>query len=267
MLTPAKIYGNTQYFDEPQVALIKWPNVHLDVLQTYFDDYGSKYLLDPTELTNGVVLAKFAGQICYNAIGEKRTKNINAEGYIDHIKSSKHGSVLEHCDYTFFLYGVSRAFTHELVRHRAGFGYSQLSQRYVDQVRFVEPDPDAKNKFLHEKFLEDIVAWQRKYEYRVNDLMLTNPRKEGESATDYRKRINSDARTILPNCTETQIVVSANARALHHLFLMRAEGSAWIEARKVVFRMWEEVMKVDPLLFQDFKPEDGFKLKPTHIKV
>src|SRR5437773_9481043 len=78
--------------------------------------------------------------------------------YLENIKKQGHGSVLEHSNYSLLLEGVSRSLTHELVRHRAGFGYSQLSQRYVDEsvAEYVEPDIIAGDPELHALFLEAV---------------------------------------------------------------------------------------------------------------
>src|SRR5438270_235547 len=77
---------------------------------------------------------------CYLAFGSKQGRRSNAD-YIGNILEQRHGSVLEHAVWSFLITGVSRALTHELIRHRAGFGYSQESQRYVDETEtdFVEP--------------------------------------------------------------------------------------------------------------------------------
>src|SRR5919202_4719305 len=78
--------------------------------------------------------------------------------YLSHIKESGHGSVLEHAVWNFLITGVSRSLTHELIRHRAGMGYSQLSQRYVDEsvAEYVEPDCIADNPELHRLWIDAI---------------------------------------------------------------------------------------------------------------
>ena len=82
------------------------------------------------ESTDGERLAEFAGRLCY--MSQKNPANRATRDYLENIKKQGHGSVLEHANYSLLLEGVSRSLTHELVRHRAGFAYSQLSQRYVD---------------------------------------------------------------------------------------------------------------------------------------
>ena len=89
--------------------------------------------------TDGERLAEFAGRLCY--MSQANPAGRNTRDYLENIKKQGHGSVLEHANYTVLLEGVSRSLTHELVRHRAGFAYSQLSQRYVDEsdAAFVVP--------------------------------------------------------------------------------------------------------------------------------
>src|SRR5688500_11893212 len=91
------------------------------------------------ESTDGERLAEFAGRLCY--MSQRNPANRATRDYLENIKKQGHGSVLEHANYSLLLEGVSRSLTHELVRHRAGFAYSQLSQRYVDEsdARFVVP--------------------------------------------------------------------------------------------------------------------------------
>src|SRR5204863_8430366 len=83
------------------------------------------------ESTDGELLAEVAGRVCY--MSQHNPAERSTREYLDNIKKQGHGSVLEHANYTLLLEGVSRSLTHELVRHRAGFAYSQLSQRYVDE--------------------------------------------------------------------------------------------------------------------------------------
>ena len=80
----------------------------------------------------GEGLIEVSGRVCYMSFGSKRRRRTNKD-YIGHILEVGHGSVLEHAAWNFIITGVSRSFTHELIRHRAGFGYSQLIQRYVDE--------------------------------------------------------------------------------------------------------------------------------------
>ena len=116
---------------------------------------------------NGVVFVRRGGKVhfsgnCYMSFGAKQGRRSNAE-YIGNILEQRHGSVLEHAAWTFLVTGVSRALTHELIRHRVGMGVSQLSQRYVDETEtdFIEPTIIAGDAHLHAIWVEVIEATQR----------------------------------------------------------------------------------------------------------
>src|SRR5213082_2947479 len=85
--------------------------------------------------------------------------------YLENIKKQGHGSVLEHANYSILIEGVSRSLTHELVRHRAGFAYSQLSQRYVDEseASFVIPPAIIGDDALEKRWREEVEGAQRIY--------------------------------------------------------------------------------------------------------
>src|SRR5262249_19870951 len=104
----------TPFLRTPGVHLISKPQLNLNSIQTFLDGFDGElgfrdYLSDPDKLEDGAQLLKFAGQACYASFGNKRTKNKEASKYLGHIKESKHGSVTEHANYSFFLYGVSRS--------------------------------------------------------------------------------------------------------------------------------------------------------------
>src|SRR6266446_3782953 len=120
-----------------------------------------------------------------------------------------HQAIDDHAVFNFIITGVSRSFTHELVRHRAGFGYSQLSQRFVDesQCAFVEPDAIADDPELHRIWLETISASQRAYRALADGLAAKFAQLEDK--TLRRKKAREAARSVLPNATETKIFVTA----------------------------------------------------------
>lgn len=241
------------------------------------------YLGDPDPLENGDGLAKFAGQLCYLSFDRNRTKNAETRKYLDNLKSQGHGSVLEHPQYSFLFYGVDRTFTHELVRHRAGFGYSQVSQRYVDgpKLRFVQrpeywpydrlgeggkylfdvdgPDYANARDYEHEQFMLDINNAKREYDNRAARLAklrdLGHPMLQGGDRRDLRKKLNQTARDRLPNCTEAPIVVSANARAWRNLFDQRATPHADVQIRRAAFLVYTILNEVAPGCFGDYVPE------------
>src|SRR5437868_9177259 len=121
--------------------------------------------------TDGERLAEFAGRLCY--MSQHNPAKRDTREYLDNIKKQGHGSVLEHACYSLLLEGVSRSLTHELVRHRAGFAYSQLSQRYVDesQANFVVPPAIVGDEVLEKEWRDQIEGAQKSYVRLVEHLM------------------------------------------------------------------------------------------------
>src|SRR5215470_8655090 len=141
------------YITKPRVYVLGRQVVVADELQRFLNDEGMLFSTD-TSLASEV-LTEVAGRTCYMSFGKGRKSN---QEYLENILSSKHGSVLEHAVWNLLITGVSRALTHELVRHRAGFAYSQLSQRYVDEgdARYVVPPLYQENNQLQEKWKQTI---------------------------------------------------------------------------------------------------------------
>src|SRR5688572_23142907 len=123
------------------------------------------------ESSDGERLAEFAGRLCY--MSQKNPASRATREYLENIKKQGHGSVLEHASYSLLLEGVSRSLTHELVRHRAGFAYSQLSQRYVDEseANFVMPPAIIGDEALEGSWREQVEAAQKSYVGLVDQLM------------------------------------------------------------------------------------------------
>src|SRR3712207_6301601 len=163
------------------------------------------YIDDPTRLPDSSQLCKTAGQLCYASFGPRRTTNENAAAYFERLTSAGHGSVLEHASFSFLLYGISRSVTHELVRHRAGAGFSQISQRYVSGsvLRFVERPEYQEDGELHRLFEERADRAAAEYGEMAERLL---GRQEGghemlsaDHKTDARKKVQQTARSLLPN--------------------------------------------------------------------
>lgn len=198
--------------------------------------YLLKYTPDPE-----LVVAK-AAKVCYSRLsGEGLLGEIDKEEVkrlIRMLWNRGHLSVFEHVSFTFSISGVSRALTHQLVRHRIA-SYSQKSQRYVDERKFeyvippsVIKDPDARMQF--EALMEEIRTC---YENLI---------KAGIA--------REDARYVLPNACETSIVATFNARSLHNFFRLRCCFRAQWEIRRLAYRMLSQVRKVAPTLFENAGP-------------
>lgn len=274
--------GGVLYLLKPGVALLARPNVHLRALTDFLSGFDpslhfGEYLDDPTKLPDGAQLCKVAGQVCYMSFGPKRTFNEHAERYFNNLKSSGHGSVFEHATFSLLLYGVSRSVTHELVRHRAGFGYSQVSQRYVSGrvLRFVERPEYAQDTVLHDQFMQRIERAASEYATLTNRLMEMQQAGvdilSAEVRTDLRKKVQQCARSVLPNETEAPIVATGNARAWRHFIEMRASAHAEIEIRELAVRIFLCLRLVDPVLFGDYRieqlPDGTYTVKTEFEKV
>ncbi|MGC7100069.1 FAD-dependent thymidylate synthase [Amycolatopsis lurida] len=201
-----------------------------------------------TDADGGQALAEFAGRACYQSWQKPNPKTATNAGYLDHIIEVGHLSVLEHGSVTFYLTGISRSLTHELIRHRH-FSYSQLSQRYVPEA-FVAPDVIAEDPELHQKFADAAQASLDAY----NELLAGLEAKfaDSPSATLRRKQARQAARAVLPNATETRIVVTGNYRAWRHFVGMRATEHADVEIRGLAVECLRQLQKAAGNVFADF---------------
>ncbi len=242
------------------MRIIREPTVYLVGRQSTNDAEIERFLADHDVATwetdtsvAGEKLCELAGRVCYMSFAKPRPGGNAA--YLERLLSVGHGSVLEHTGWSFIITGVSRSFTHELVRHRAGFGYSQLSQRYVDEsvADFVEPECIAEDGELHEIWRSAVEHAQDAYVKLVSGLERTFAGVEDQ--TLRRKMARQAARSVLPNATETKIFVTANARALRHFIELRANEHAETEIRKVASRMCRILQQEAPNIFGDYQLE------------
>lgn len=223
------------------------------------------------------VLAEFAGRICYDAFSD-RGRPDNAR-YLKNIIEHGHGSVLEHCNYTYLITGVSRAMTHELVRHRAGFAFSQLSTRFADpqaaNLELVVPAlvkhlSEDKRRLLYE-YMESIEEQNLRHYNKIKDLITEEVEAKYENKRDARKAARQTARYALTHMTETRIVVTGNARAWRHFINMRGNIHADTEIREIAVHIAKELQSIDPNIFYDlevFKDSDEIEsVKMQHGKV
>ena len=187
------------------------------------------------------VLCATAARTCYSSDAPSRIlENIDeakAGKFIDNVVGMGHHSIIEHAYYTFSLEGVSRAMTHQLVRHRLA-SFSQQSQRYVSLLTpdYVVPPTVKGNPEAASRFKEAMEqAWEA-YQ-KLAELIPVE-----------------DARYVLPNACTTNIMVTMNARELLHFFTMRCCNRAQWEIREVADIMLEEVLKVSPAIFKDAGP-------------
>ncbi|MGL6073410.1 MAG: FAD-dependent thymidylate synthase [Fimbriiglobus sp.] len=263
---------------EPQIYLVGKQLLQQAELDRFLADHGVSWSSD-SEVA-GEVVTEAAGRICYMSFAKPRPGGNSA--YLNHIKEVGHGSVLEHAVWNFVITGVSRSLTHELVRHRAGWAYSQLSQRYVDEsvAEYVEPDIIANDPELHAIFEEAIRHAHEAYVKLAEKLnaKLADPAAATAAMlppdadrTTRRKTARQAARSVLPNATETKISVTANARALRHFLEQRGSKHAEPEIRKLANKMLDILQAESPNLFGDYQkiplPDGTFDLQTAYQKV
>jgi len=203
------------------------------------------------EGSDGERLAEFAGRVCY--MSQHNPAHRTTADYLENIKRQGHGSVLEHAVYVLLIEGISRSCSHELVRHRAGFGYSQLSQRYVDEshAAFVLPPAMLDDPALEAEWTRSVTDAQAAYVTAVEALM---ERYAWVSDKVHRRKLAREAaRSLLPNATEVKIVVSANARAWRTMLELRCGEGAELEIRRLAVASLRRLQQEGGALFSDFE--------------
>ena len=179
-------------------------------------------------------------RICNRAAGVcVSAGEVKGDKHLMHALASGHDSVLEHATFTFAVEGISRACSHQLVRHRLA-SFAQQSQRYVkmDGFEYVMPEGFKKSPIVEELFTDYMEFIAEKYKLLV----------------DYFGIPEEDARYILPNACKTNIIVTMNARELRHFFSLRLCTRAQWEIRQLAEKMLDCVREVAPTLFEDAGP-------------
>lgn len=248
------------FVTEPRIELIGKPIIEIDGMMRFLEEHG----YDWPELTGKLEsmmslgdddcewLVEFAGRMCYQSWAKRgeTTKGRTHEEHIKHLIEVAHGACLEHAQFNFTIWNISRSLSHELVRHRLA-SYSQLSQRYVDSsdVAFVVPlaiqelqktDPD-----MYRIWAEHCEQSRQLYETLTDK--LSNMYGDIKSGLERRKKARQAARSVLPNATETKIVVSMNTRAVRHFVELRANPAADVEIRALAVKMCRILQDKAPL--------------------
>ena len=250
---------------EPRIYLVGRQKVDTSAIERFLGDNSISWQTD-TEV-GAEALAEMAGRVCYMSYGKGRKTN---REFLEHLVQVGHGSVLEHAVWSFLVTGVSRSFTHELIRHRH-FSYSQLSQRYVDESdsEFVEPEAIAADPELHQAWSEAVNAARAAYDKLVAGLERRYANEPDK--TLRRKLARQAARSVLPNATETRIFITGNARALRHFIEMRGSEHADVEIRQVAVGMLKILQAESPALFGDYTlvplADGGSATSTEHPKV
>lgn len=246
---------------EPRLYLLSRPTLDIRELKRFLEDEATEW--NKTGATDPDNLIEFAGRVCYMSFGSRQSPKSNIE-YIQNLIAQGHDSVLEHASWTFLLTGVSRAFSHQLVRHRAGFSFSQLSQQYHDESfsKFVPPEEIKSNPRTMELWLSLIEGLRQGY-CSIAEELTSEDSSRPHPSREIRRSVRSAARSILPNATETKLAFSANGRALRHFLSLRGAIPGDLEMRRVSSLLYSLLAQEAPGLLSDFEMlthEDGYPL-------
>lgn len=259
--------------NEPQRAasnglrLITTPGVHVTSVPVFFPH--PEYELPAHDNPAENIIA-MGGKVCYDSYGpDGRPVAQHVTGLLE----QKHDSVLEHATFGLFLEGISRACSHEIVRHRVGFAYSQRSTRYT---------AEDNAAFVLEPYYADIYERQMRDEYNVTDQesyllgmairsfesdlevyrdavrelsRIPESRREQIGAPldgkSFRKWVRGKARNLLPHALETRMLVTGNLRAWRHFLLMRTSRYAEAEIRRLADAVYATLRPLAPNAFAD----------------
>lgn len=205
-----------------------------------------------TDAEGGPALVEFAGRACYQSWSKPNPRTATNAAYVRHIIDVGHFSVLEHASVSFYISGISRSCTHELTRHRH-FSFSQLSQRYVPEhdAQVVVPPGMEDDAELQEIFTTAADASRAAYVALLTKLEARFA--DQPNAVLRRKQARQAARSVLPNATETRIVVTGNYRAWRHFIAARASEHADVEIRRLAVECLRQLVDVAPQVFADFE--------------
>lgn len=221
-------------------------------------------LISHTPDTEKLIAA--AARLCYSDSGAANLMqdltDEKAADFVDMLSSIGHESVMEHASFTFGIEGISRACSHQLVRHRIA-SYSQKSQRYVSENEFeyiippeIEAVPEAKAEFVDQMRsvaesyakIADILTEKHKADFMAQGVS------EKAAASKAAKKANEDARFVLPNACETKIVVTMNVRSLFNFFRHRCCNRAQWEIRELAVEMYKLCYAAAPNVFKNIGP-------------
>lgn len=255
---------------QPEVHLIARPAVDLDGMRAYLDSVGGASWLDRRAEDRGPdaeLLVEFAGRACYRSWEPGLNPNVtrirtDRHRYLENLLVSGHGSVLEHASFTFALRQVSRVFTHELVRHRAGSAFSQESLRYVRLA-----DVGFRVAPALEPLRDQVVELVERLEEFQRDAAEHLRLDDDGVPFAVKKEVTSALRRLAPIGLSTDIVWTANVRTLRHVIEQRTAPGAEEELRLVFDEVARIAVREAPGLFQDFARGADGTWAPRHSKV
>lgn len=239
----------------PQAFIIGQTSMHHDGARAFLDAVGAVdwHWHDSAAWDEGELLVEIAGRTCYKSFGTELNKNLTRvrsgnHDYIGNILKTKHGSVLEHSTVTVGFVNVSRVFTHELVRHRAGCAYSQESMRFVrlEDVGMYVPECIKSASAMAQAMFENAVGDAERAYQNLTHALITD-----DMPFSKKKEITSAIRRIAPSGHATNVVVTANHRAWRHLFELRTAPGVEEEMGVVMSALGKEFKDRYPAMYQD----------------
>ena len=254
---------------QPKVYCVAKTEIDDSKLEQFISDIGQNWSSNTENSADELI--EVAGRLCYRSWAPydgtsgtnqnvTRIRTDNSE-YIRNIIKSNHGSVLEHANISMIFQDVSRVFTHELVRHRAGMAYSQESLRYVrlDQLKFWLPQEIKENEELTNLYIETI-EYLEGVQKRLNQIVNL----EGKDFSE-KKKWTSRFRRLAPIGLATSILVTGNLRAWRHIINMRGGDGAEEEIKLVMDQVVPILKDFAPAVFSDLSKINNewiFELNP-----
>ena len=241
----------------PDITLLSSP--HISSIETFERAIGKSWRIDK-DATDSELLIEYCGRVCYLSFGENQSPKNNRQ-YIRNLIDQGHESVLEHATWSFLATNITRSFTHQLVRHRVGFSFSQLSQQYADQsdtpytkIDQMDLPPEKRAHWI--QIRDELHAF---YQELITDASMENEK-------EMRRRRYSAARLVLPNDLNTVVAFSANARSLRHFLTIRGGIVGDLEMRRFSASLLDLISGEAPAVFEDFSTEYDDEGEPIVIK-
>ena len=229
-------------FTEPKVFLLARPSIDVSNLAEFITECNYT-LKEKVPNSNADALVELGGRQCYCSFGKLFTDNIS---FLKHAIGLGHGSIMEHPNFTFGVTRCSRGYTHQQVRHRAGFAYSQESTHYIKYNK------DAARFYVDKYALkEDKERWETALtsaleQYEIMFKIL-------KDASVERHNSSGAARQLLPQAIESKLIFTANIRAIRHLIEDRCNKHNTLEIRLVAAGVLKLMKFEAPASFQDME--------------
>lgn len=269
---------------EISVHLIAQTKMATEEIYDWLNSIGAKNFTLPgeSELSDRAAVVALAGKRCYMSFEEGLNPNVTKirkdyAAYFDNILSSGHGSVLEHATFTFAIENVTRVFTAEMNRHRAGWAISEGSLRFIRfdklipywlplSLRDVETDDDD----LRDRKQRSREVFERAFRHQEEmyaELIGIWDMNEGDHNFNYKKKVTSCLRRIVGMGVSTGGIWTGNVRALRHVLTMRCSSVAEEEICHVFGTVAKLMAETEPLMFGDFHQDEAGFWRPKYVKV